>query len=88
MTEFMLMALGIIVTMLGYFLTRLSTDIKSLETSLVSCQTDLPKSFVLKSDYKDDQHQLKIDFKDDIAEIKQLIGKLFDRVDGNVNGKQ
>jgi hypothetical protein len=82
MTDFLLMALGIIVTMLGYFLTRLSNDIKELEHNMTSCQTDLPKSFVLKEDYKTDMDTFRKDMKDDITDIKRMIGKLFDKVEG------
>ena len=83
MTDYLLMALGIIVTMLGYFLTRLSNDIKELEHNMTHCQTDLPKTFVLKEDYKSDMYTFKKDMKADITEIKHLIGKLFDKVNGN-----
>jgi len=82
MTDYLLMALGIIVTMLGYFLTRLSTDIKELEHNMTHCQTDLPKTFVLKEDYRSDMYTFKKDMKADITEIKHLIGKLFDKVNG------
>ena len=51
---------------------------------MTHCQTDLPKTFVLKEDYKSDMYGFKKDMKADIAEIKHLIGKLFDKV----NGKQ
>jgi len=79
MTDFLLMALGIIVTMLGYFLSRVSSDIKELEHSMMHCQTDLPKSFVLKDDYKADFGSFKKDVKEDISEIKHMIGKLFEK---------
>jgi hypothetical protein len=79
MTDYLLMALGIIVTMLGYFLTRLSNDIKELEHNMTNCQTDLPRTFVLKDDYKNDMYSFKKDMKEDIAEIKHMIGKLFDK---------
>ena len=59
MTDFLLLALGLIVTMLGYFLTQLSRDIKELEHNMTSCQTNMPKDYVLKSDYKTDMSEIK-----------------------------
>ena len=41
-------------------------DIKDLEHNMNSCQNDLPKEFVMKTDYKDD-----------IKEIKSMLGELF-----------
>ena len=84
MTEYLVVALGLIVSMLGYFLTRLSADIKELERNMAHCQAEMPRTFVLKDDYKNDMQDFKKDMKEDIAEIKSLIGKLFSKVEGTI----
>ena len=82
MEEMYLYGLGIIVTMLGYFLHQMAQDLREIQKQHNNCKEQLPHSYVLKSDYARDQQQIKEDFKDDIAEIKTLIGKLFDKVEG------
>ena len=47
-------------------------DIKDLEHTMHSCQSELPKEFVMKADYKDD-----------IKEIKSMLGELFTLVRDN-----
>jgi len=66
MTDFLLFGLGVIVTMLGYFLHQLSQDVKDIEHAMNNC----PKEYVLKSDYQRD-----------ITEIKDILGKIFERID-------
>ena len=45
-TDIILTLVGIIVTMLGFFLMRMADDMKDLEKQITSCQTDLPKQYV------------------------------------------
>ncbi len=82
MTDYLIMALGLMVTMLGYFLHMLAQDIKDIRHEHNSCKNQLPLQFVLKDDFHSETRQLRTDLKEDIAEIKSLIGKLFDKVDG------
>ena len=49
----------------------------------------MPKDYLLKQEYREDQKSLKSDIKEDIIEIKHLIGKLFDKMDKmGVKGKR
>jgi len=82
MEDIGLYGLTILVTMLGYFLHNISQDLKDIQREHNICKEKLPLRFVLKGDYHEDQREFKADIKEDIAEIKSLIGKLFDRVDG------
>ena len=66
----------------GILVKSIMRDIKDLEHSMNHCQSNMPKDYVLMSTYKDDQREFKSDIKGDIAEIKHLIGKLFDKVEG------
>jgi len=68
--DIFLFLLGIIVTMLGYFLSRLSSDMRKVEESLHDCQSHLPHQYVLKEDYKRD-----------IDEIKEMLKRLFDKLE-------
>ena len=51
MIEFFLLALGLIIAMLGYFMTHLAKDIKELERNMTLCQANMPKEYVLKDDF-------------------------------------
>lgn len=82
MEDLMTYGLGIIVTMLGYFFHQMMQDLREIQKQHNNCKEQLPHNYVLKSDYARDQQQIKEDFKDDIAEIKSLIGKLFEKVEG------
>jgi hypothetical protein len=58
--------LSIVMVMLGWFFTRLQSTMDRLEHNITNCQTNMPKEYVLKSDYKDD-----------IKEVKSMLGDLF-----------
>ena len=66
MTDIFLVLVSLIVGMLGYFLTKLASDIKDLEKSINSCQNSLPLNYVLRDDY----HR-------DISEIKEMISEMY-----------
>jgi len=51
MIEFFLLALGLIIAMLGYFMTQLAKDVKELERNMTACQANMPKEYVLKNDF-------------------------------------
>ena len=82
MEDIGLYGLTIMVTMLGYFLHSISQDLKDIQKEHNNCKEGLPHKYVLKEDYHAEQKEFKADIKDDIAEIKSLIGKLFSKVEG------
>jgi|TARA_R100001463_G_scaffold120259_1_gene176276 hypothetical protein len=51
MIEFLILALGLIIAMLGYFMKQLARDVKELERTMTICQGNMPKEYVLKNDY-------------------------------------
>ena len=75
MTDFLLLALGLIVTMLGYFLTQLSRGIKELEHTMTACQTNMPMDYVLKVDYKSEMGEIKNILKDIQVILREQNGK-------------
>jgi len=81
MEDIYVYSLTLIVAMIGYFLKELSSDVKTIQKDHNSCKEGLPHTYVLKEDYHAEQTQLRNDFKEDMADIKQLIGKVFDKID-------
>lgn len=58
--------LGGIMTVMGWFARELWTAVKQLKDDLA----ELPKVYVARSDYKDD-----------MREVKEMLNKIFDRLD-------
>jgi len=78
LSDVILTLVGIISAITGGVVKSLVADLKSVEKQ-ISC---LPKEYILKRDYHEEMAEYKSDIKDDIREIKSLIGKLFDKVEG------
>ena len=70
MSDLFLFLLGIVVTLIGYFLKSLANDIKELEKNINACQNSLPHQYVLKEDY----HR-------DIDEIKTMLANITEKLD-------
>ncbi len=66
LSDIVLALVSILTAITGGVVKTVMKDIKDLEHNMNSCQNDLPKEFVMKSDYKDD-----------IKEIKAMLGELF-----------
>jgi len=62
--------LTLISAVTGWFARELWAAVKELKTDLARLREDIPKTYVAKDDYKDD-----------IREIKDMIGKIFDKLD-------
>ena len=65
-SDIVLGLLSIIVLMLGWFFSNLATAVKNIEDNLGKCQQNLPLTYVLKDDYKED-----------IAEIKHMLSDMY-----------
>jgi len=70
-SDIVLAFVSILSAITGGVVKSVMKDIKDLEHNMNHCQTSLPKEFVMKDDYRDD-----------IKEIKTMLGKLFDKVEG------
>ncbi len=64
--DVILALVSIVVGLLGYFFSRMITDLKTLESKITECQTRMPEKYVLKGDY----HR-------DIDEIKSMLSDIF-----------
>jgi hypothetical protein len=63
-------ALGLGFSVLGWFARELWSAVKELKADLSKLREDLPKTYVAKDDYRDD-----------LNEIKSMLGKIFDKLD-------
>ena len=82
MTDFLTFSVATIVAMLGFYMKQIATEVKEIRREHNECKNDLPRQFVLKEDYHNEVKQLRDDIKEDIKDIKGLIGKLFEKVEG------
>lgn len=58
----------------GWFAREMWAAVKELKTDLARLREDLPKQYVPKDDYKDG-----------VREIKDMLNKLFDRLDNKAD---
>ena len=66
--------LTLISSVTGWFARELWSAVKELKSDLAKLREDIPKSYVAKDDYKDD-----------IRELKDMIGKIFDKLDNKTD---
>lgn len=59
---------------LGWFLRELWSAVKELKADLAKLREELPKDYVSKNDYRDD-----------LREVKEMLSKIFDRLDAKVD---
>jgi len=59
---------------LGWFAREMWTAVKELKADLSKLREELPRSYVIRDDYKTD-----------IREIKEMLTKLFDRLDNKAD---
>ena len=64
------LVIGAGLTVLGWFARELWTAVKELKSDLAKLREELPKSYITKDDYRQD-----------MREIKDMLGKIFDRLD-------
>ena len=63
-------ALGLGFSVLGWFAREFWSAVKELKADLSKLREDLPKTYVARDDYRDD-----------LNEIKNMLGKIFDKLD-------
>jgi hypothetical protein len=65
-SDIFLTLVGLVIAMLGWFMSRLADTVNKLEHNITNCQTNMPINYVLKTDYKTD-----------MAEIKKMLGDIY-----------
>lgn len=68
------MFLGGGLTVIGWFARELWAAVKELKVDLAKLREDLPKEYLAKDDYKDD-----------IREIKLMLAKIFEKLEGKAD---
>ena len=66
--------LGTACAVTGWFARELWTSVKLLQSDLTHLSVELPKTYVTRDDYRSD-----------LKEIKDMLGKIFDRLDGKAD---
>jgi hypothetical protein len=66
--------LGAVCTVTGWFARELWTAVKELKADLAKLREDLPRTYVARDDHRAD-----------MREIKDMLGKIFDRLDGKAD---
>ena len=66
--------LGVACTAIGWFARELWTSVKLLQSDLTRLAVELPKTYVTRDDYRED-----------IRGIKEMLGKIFDKLDNKVD---
>jgi len=61
-------------TIIGWFARELWAAVKELKSDLSKLREDLPKTYVVRDDYKQD-----------IRDIKDMIGKVYDKLDNKAD---
>jgi hypothetical protein len=68
------LAFGAAASVLGWFARELWSAVKELKADLAKLREELPRTYVVRDDYKAD-----------IREIKEMLTKLFDRLDNKAD---
>ena len=66
--------LGAVCTVTGWFARELWAAVKELRGDLARLSVELPKTYVTRDDYRSD-----------LKEIRDLLGRIFDKLDGKVD---
>ena len=67
-------ALAVVSSATGWFARELWAAVKELKADLAKLREDLPRTYVARDDHRAD-----------MREIKELLGKIFDRLDGKAD---
>lgn len=67
-------AIGLAFSVLGWFAREMWSAVKELKADLAKLREELPKNYIAKDD-----------FRDGIREIKEMLNRLFDKIDGKAD---
>jgi antirestriction protein len=68
------LGLSAVMTILGWFAREMWAAVKELKSDLSKLREDLPREYVTKDDYRQD-----------IRELKEIMNKVFDRLEHKVD---
>ena len=65
---------GVAMSVIGWFAREMWAAVQELRSDLSRLREDLPKTYVAKDDYRED-----------VRDIKEMLGKIFDKLDAKVD---
>jgi len=71
LSDIFLTLVGLIIAMLGWFMSRLADTVNKLEQNITNCQTNMPRDYVLKDDYKTEASEIKAMISEQSKKIDQ-----------------
>ena len=71
-SDIFLTLVGVIIAMLGWFMSRLADTVNKLEQNITNCQSNMPLNYVLKTDYKIEMAELKGMISSQSSKIDQI----------------
>ncbi len=72
LSEIILASVGALSTISAWVVKNLVADIKELEHTMNSCQSNMPRDYVLKSDYKTEASEIKSMIIEQSKKIDQI----------------
>ena len=72
--NFLNIAFGVASSVLGWFAREMWSAVKELKSDFSKLREELPKEYVARDDYRID-----------IRELKEMLSKIFDKMDGKVD---
>ena len=72
LSDIFLTLVGLIIAMLGWFMSRLADTVNKLEQNINNCQTNMPRDYVLKDDYKTEASEIKTMISEQSNKIDQI----------------
>lgn len=68
------MVFGVVLMLAGWILRTVWDAVKTLQSDIKEIERDLPSTYVRRDDYKDD-----------MAEVKEILHKIFDRLENKAD---
>ena len=72
LSEVILALVGALSTISAWVVKSLASDLKKLDDKLTSCQTSMPREYMLKADYVNDAQEIKIELREQRKLIDQI----------------
>ena len=72
LSEIILASVGALSTISAWVVKNLVADVKELEHTMNSCQSNMPRDYVLKSDYKTEASEIKAMITEQSKKIDQI----------------
>ena len=66
--------LGCVIASIGWFAREMWSAVKELRSDLAVLRSELPRDYVCKNDYRQD-----------VRELKEIMNKVFDKLDGKAD---